>query len=375
MKQVKFFILSILSCCLFGAFAIAQARPQDPQAPFPYQSIEVAYDNLNAQDVRLAGTLVIPEGEQPFPVALFISGSGLQDRDQTIFNHRPFSVVADYLARRGIASLRVDDRGFGESTGDVQNATTLDFASDVEAGIAFLKTRPEISQENIGLIGHSEGGIIAPIVAAEPENKISFIVLLAGTGVPGDRVLLEQVVASARAQGMSDQELEAQRQLARMIIETAKESQDSPEILTEQLVEISIDHLTSAGAIGDNTSRRELRQIREDLENEMQFFASPWQRFFLNYDPASSLTELKSSVLALNGSNDLQVDSQMNLSGIRSALENSEHPDFTVLEVSRVNHLFQTSDTGSVDEYEEIEETISPYVLGIIGDWIEQRIE
>ncbi|MEP1080305.1 alpha/beta hydrolase [Leptolyngbya sp. PL-A3] len=337
----------------------AKTRPQNPKPPFPYQSIEVSYKNSKAQSVRLSGTLVIPAGQPPFPTVLFITGSGLQDRDETVFNHRPFAVIADYLARRGIASLRVDDRSIGQSTGNVENATTVDFATDVEAGVAFLKTRAEVASNRIGLIGHSEGGVIAPMVAAKPENGIAFIILLAGTGVAGDRILLEQQMAVAKANGATFQTIETQRKLMETILPIIKTSNETRDVLTDRLV-------TVAKEIDPETSENKIR-------GNMQRLTSAWMRFFIRYDPAPALARVRCPVLALNGAKDVQITPQLNLTVIEQTLKQAGNQDFKTVELPGLNHLFQTARTGSPSEYEEIEETFSPTALKLIADWIEQK--
>jgi hypothetical protein len=337
---------------------LVKARPQDPKPPFLYQSVEVSYKNSKAQSVRLGGTFVIPKGQPPFPTVLLITGSGLQDRDETIFNHRPFAVIADYLARRGIASLRVDDRSVGKSTGDVEDATTADFATDVEAGVAFLKTRPEVVSKRIGLIGHSEGGIIAPIVAAKPENDIAFIILLAGTGVTGDRILLEQQIAITKANGANPQTIETQRKLMETLLPMIRTSNETRDALTNRLV-------ATAKTIAPGASA-------EKIQGNMYRLTSPWMRFFVSYDPAPALAKVKCPVLALNGAKDVQITPQLNLTAIERILKQSGNQNFKTLELTGLNHLFQTAQTGSPSEYEEIEETFSPTALKLIADWIEQ---
>jgi uncharacterized protein len=358
MKWTRVVAFTVTLLLTISGVAVARTRPQDPQPPFPYQSVEVSYSNSKAQGVHLEGTLVVPEGRPPFPTVMLINGSGLHDRDGTMFDHRPFAVIADYLARRGIASLRVDDRGFGESTGDARNATTADLAGDVEAGVAFLKTRSEVSPSKIGLIGHSEGGIIAPMVAAKPEHEIAFIVLLAGTGVTGDRVLLEQQTAILRASGSSTNEIESNRKVMETILPIVKTSEESREILLDRLVE----------AVKEIQPRMPERKIRRD----MRLLTSSWVRFFVNYDPAPTLATVKCPVLALNGSKDVQVIPQQNLTAIEQTLERSGNPNFRTLELAGLNHLFQTAQTGAPDEYEEIEETFSLAALELIAAWIEQ---
>jgi uncharacterized protein len=360
MKRIWVVVFTVALLFTLSSAAVAMTRPQDPKPPFPYQNVEISYDNPKAQGVRLGGTLVLPEGKPPFPTVLLINGSGLQDRDGTIYKHRPFAVIADYLARRGIASLRIDDRSIGKSTGNVRNVTTADFATDVEAGVAFLKSRPEVNTERIGLIGHSEGSIIAPIVAAKTENGIAFIVMLAGTGVTGDRVFLEQQTAILRASGASEREIESNRKVLEAVLPIAAASNESREALTDRLIEV----------VQEIQPRTPKRKIREDMD----LLASPWMRFFLTYDPASALAQVKCPVLALNGAKDVQVLPRLNLMAIERTLNQSGNQNFKTLELEGLNHLFQTAQTGAPNEYEKIEETISPSVLQLIANWIEQVI-
>jgi hypothetical protein len=360
MKQTWVILLAIVLIATVATAATAQTRPQDPVPPFPYQAIEVSYDNVKAPGVRLGGTLVIPSGKPPFPAVLLITGSGQQDRDEAIFNHRPFAVIADYLARRGIASLRVDDRGIGSSTGPVEQATSADFATDVEAGIAFLRSRPQVSSQAIGLIGHSEGGMIAPMVATVPQNQVAFIVLLAAPGVPGDRLLLEQQRALLKASGTSDKDITAQSQLLEKLLPMIKASQESTEVLTDRLIAI-------------------VKQMEPDapevlLRQQISFLTLPWMRFFLAYDPAPVLARVTCPVLALNGEKDLQVLADTNLPAIEQALQQAGHPKFKVVKLAGLNHLFQTAKTGAPEEYERIDETFSPKALQLIADWIDQTI-
>ena len=346
-------VLLTISCAVS-----AKIRPQDPKPPFPYQGIEVSYKNPKG-GVRLGGTFVIPAGQPPFPTVLFITGSGLQDRDETIFNHRPFAVIADYLARRGIASLRVDDRSVGKSTGDVENATTADFATDVEAGVAFLKTRAEVASKRIGLIGHSEGGVIAPMVAAKPENDIAFIILLAGTGVSGDRILLEQQIAITKANRGNPQTIETQRKLMETILPMLRTSNETRDVLTNRLV-ATVKTIDPGAAA-------------EKIHGNMYRLTSQWMRFFISYDPAPTLAKVKCPVLALNGAKDVQITPQLNLAAIGQTLKQAGNQNFKTLELAGLNHLFQTAQTGSPSEYEEIEETFSPTALKLIADWIERK--
>ena len=337
-------------------------RPQNPQPPYPYISEDVEYKNPET-GLNLAGTLTMPKEYEKFPAVILITGSGAQDRDEAIFEHRPFAVIADYLTRNGIAVLRVDDRGVGGSEGNINNATSQDFAGDVIAGIHFLKNRNEIDDENIGLIGHSEGGIIAPMVANRSEN-VAFMVLLAGPGIPGEQILYQQNDRSLKAAGMSDEMIAQNRQVQKNIFNI---------IMTEKDSAKRIDRLqrTLSGGM--------YPMMNEDQKNainaQVEAVNTPWFHFFLTYDPYPALTEVDCPVLALIGENDVQVPAETNLPAIEKALKEGKNPDYKIMKLEKLNHLFQTSETGAISEYGQIEETISPGVLKIINDWIWERVE
>ena len=325
-------------------------RPQNPTKPYPYREEEVSYEN-KVENVTLAATLTIPEGKGPFPAVLLITGSGPQDRDESLMGHKPFLILSDYLTRHGIAVLRADDRGTGQSTGVFAGATTADFATDTEAGIAYLKTRSEVNQHKIGLIGHSEGGVIAPMVAARNKD-VAFIVMMAGTGVRGDQVLEAQGEAINIANGTSP--AEAARKAAKekevlRLVETEKDEATLDKELREKL----------AGDIPEGQVGAQIKQI-----------TSPWFRYFLTYDPATALRKLTCAVLVINGSLDKQVLPDQNLPAIRKALEESGNKHFEIDELPGLNHLFQTAKTGSPAEYAEIEETMSPVALEKMSNWI-----
>jgi uncharacterized protein len=328
-------------------------RPQMPAKPYPYAEEEVSYENPAAH-IRLAGTLTLPRGAGPFPAVILIAGSGPIDRDETLFGHKFFLVLADHLTRHGIAVLRVDKRGIDRSTGNYADATSADFADDVQAGIAYLKTRPEIEARKIGLAGHSEGGVIAPIVAAR-DPSVAFIVLMAGLGMKGDELLLEQNRLLAKAMGADDAQIEQVSAINRRAFTAAKTAKDSAEAAA-RLREI----LSTAGkAIGMTDAA---------VEAAIQQLSSNWFRFFLAYDPVPILREVKCPVLAINGSKDLQVPAKPNLEGIRQALAGNSNVD--VKELPGLNHLFQKANTGAPSEYGEIEETFAPSALELISGWI-----
>jgi pimeloyl-ACP methyl ester carboxylesterase len=336
------------------AVAVAPRRPQTPVKPYPYRAEEVAYDN-RVEPVHLAGTLTLPNGPGPFAAVLLITGSGLQDRDETVFDHHPFLIWADYLTRRGIAVLRVDDRQRGGSTGDVENATTADFATDVEAGLAFLRARPDIDKRRIGLMGHSEGGIIAPMVAAR-DPDVAFIVMLAGSGETGVAISLDQNRVAAKAQGMAPEAIERSLAGTRRLEDSVAGAPDTA-TARAQLTAAWQAALKAQGA-----------PLSTPMPASVEAVAKPWTRFFFAYDPLPALEKVHCPVLALNGSKDTQVIAETNLPGIRKAL--AHNPDATVLELPGLNHLFQTANSGLVAEYGTIEETVSPLALKTVGDWM-----
>ena len=325
-------------------------RPQNPVRPFPYREEEVTYEN-KAQGDTLAGTLTIPQGKGPFTAVLLITGSGPQDRDESLMGHKPFLVLSDWLTRKGIEVLRVDDRGVGKSTGVFGTATTADFATDTEAGVAFLKTRPEVNGKKIGLIGHSEGGVIAPMVAARNPD-VGFIVMLAASAVRGDEVLVEQRKLISEAAGMSKEEAEKEAVEERAVLALVVKEKDSPELEAD----------LKAKLVADGKEPK--------LGEQVKVLMSAWFRYFLAYDPAPTLKKVKCPVLALNGEKDLQVPPKQNLPVIRKALEEGANKNFEVDEIPGLNHLFQTAKTGSPLEYASIEETMSPAALEKISGWI-----
>ncbi|HUL15448.1 MAG TPA: alpha/beta hydrolase [Terriglobales bacterium] len=330
-------------------------RPQNPEKPYPYAEEEVKIVNAKAE-VTLSGTLTLPRGPGPFAAALLVAGSGPHDRDETIAGHRPFLVLADYLTRRGIAVLRYDKRGFAKSTGSEENATTEDFAADADAAIAYLKTRKEIDPGRIGVIGHSEGAIIAPMLAAKP-GEVAWIVLLAAPATTGEQTMLRQSELIARASGMSDDLLNRSLAFDRQAYALVREEKD------RQALESKLSDLVQSSGLG-------VAMPPAALQAQIHMLSSPWFRYFLDYDPVPALRRVKCPVLALNGEKDLQVSPEDNLPVLKKALAENANRDVTVEELPGLNHLFQHCDTGSPTEYGAIEETMAPEVLQTIGDWV-----
>jgi alpha-beta hydrolase superfamily lysophospholipase len=342
-------------------------RPQEPKAPFPYAQWEVKYENP-ADGAKFAGTLTVPEGRGPFPAAILITGSGAQDRDESLVGHRPFAVIADHLSRNGIAVLRSDDRGVGGSSGGKEHPLTVDFASDVAAAAGFLKQFQTIDSAKIGLIGHSEGGLIAPMVAAK-DPSIAFAVLLAGTGVNGREILREQVKAMSMAAGLPEEaanlQVAQQQELLGMVVDG--KSDEELRSATMRIVKAQME----AQGMSDSISEQALEQT---VTAQLASITSPWMRAFLTLDPGPSLRKTTCPILALNGSLDTQVLATQNLPEIKKALERAGNTDVTIKEIPGLNHLFQHATTGAFSEYAQIEETISPEVLELMTSWIQERM-
>jgi pimeloyl-ACP methyl ester carboxylesterase len=349
----------------------------EPSPPFPYTAEDVGFGDEKA-GVRLAGTLTVPEGKGPFPGVVLVSGSGPQNRDEEILGHRPFLVLADYLTRRGIAVLRYDDRGVGDSEGSFQSATTFDFADDARAALDFLAGRPEIDARRVGVIGHSEGAIVASILAARgaedgqaaDENskagaRAAFIVLLGGPGVRGDELLLMQSAALGRAMGVSEEQISEANRLNRELYSIAMSDGDIP-ALREKVVGVMEDPIDSTSDLTEQEKDAYKAQIQALADQLL----SPWMRTFLALDPSDYLRKVGVPVLALDGSKDLQVPARENLAAVAAALESAGNGAATLIELEGLNHLFQHATTGLPSEYGEIRETFAPEALQHIGDWI-----
>jgi uncharacterized protein len=330
-------------------------RPQTPSKPYPYREEEMAFPNDKAK-ISLAGTLTIPPGPGPFPAVVLLSGSGPHDRDETIAGHHPFLILADHLTRKGIAVLRFDKRGIGKSTGDFGGATMEDFSSDAEAAVTCLRTRKEINPKRIGLIGHSEGGIIAPIVATH-SNDVAWIVLLAAPGLKGEDLLLLQSERILRNAGVNDGEISRSLAFNKQSYAFIRQEKD-PAALESKLNDLI--QSTSMGASLPPAA----------LQAQVRLLVSPWFRSFIDYDPLPALQKTTCPVLALNGEKDLQVPSTENLSKIQKALEDGGNKDFLTTELPVLNHLFQHCPSGSPTEYGGIEETMAPEALNAVSDWV-----
>ena len=343
-------------------------RLQEPVKPYPYYSEEVTFVNKK-DNFTLAGTLTLPKKEGKFPVVVLITGSGPQNRDEELMGHKPFLILSDYLTRNGIAVLRYDDRGTYASKGNFAKATTTDFATDVEWAVNYLKTRKDIDLKKIGLIGHSEGAIIAPMVAVNSRD-IRFMVLMAGTAIPGGDLLVLQQELIGRASGMPEDKLKQTSEINRGAYNIIVQSSDSAIIstkLTEYLHQKMKENPDLVIANGMSTE--------EIIKIQIAQLTSPWMLNFISYNPALILEKVKCPVLAINGSKDLQVPANVNLPAIENALKKGGNKKATIKELPGLNHLFQESTTGSPTEYAGIEQTISPVALETMTNWIKGVIK
>jgi len=341
-------------------------RPQEPKKPFPYYSEEISFTNT-IDSITLAGTLTLPSKGGKHPVVVLISGSGPQNRDEELAGHKPFLIIADHLTRKGVGVLRFDDRGTGESTGDFKSATSKDFARDVQSAVSFLKFRNDIDHQNIGLVGHSEGGLIAPMVASKSKD-IAFIVLLAAPGISGYDIVLQQTELIAKANGADESKLQKEVALLKGGLDIVVEGNNLKKI--KQRLR---DYLN--GEISEHPELLpEGTQADTYVSTTVNLFATPWFQYFLKYDPRTSLINVRCPVLAINGEKDLQVPSKINLSKIEAYLKKAGNNDFVTKEMPNLNHLFQECTTGSPIEYGIIEQTFSPTALSEISDWILSKV-
>ena len=343
-------------------------RPQEPSKPYPYYSEEVTFNN-KADNITLSGTLTLPKKDGNFPAVILITGSGAQNRDEELMGHKPFLVLSDYLTKKGIAVLRFDDRGTAKSTGNFKPATTADFARDVESALKYLKSRKEINHNKIGLIGHSEGGIIAPIVASK-NKSVDFIILLAGTGIRGDKLLLLQQEEIGSTSGISEKDLSKARVINKGAFDIVLKTKDIETLkkeLTNYLKESLKDQPKSE--IPKGTS------IDDYVQLQVKQLTSPWMIYFIKYNPATILEKVKCPVFAINGNKDLQVSSKVNLPAIKKALIKGGNKSVTTKELANLNHLFQECETGLPSEYSTIEQTFSPIALEEISNWILKQVK
>ena len=342
--------------------AFIVSRPQEPKPPFPYTSEDVTFTN-DKFNIKLSGTLTIPSGKGPFKAVIMITGSGAQNRNEEFMGHKPFLVIADYLSRNGIAVLRYDDRGVGGSQGNYSEATSEDLATDAEAAFNFLKTNPKINEKEIGLMGHSEGGLIAPIVAASNPD-IGFIVSLAGPGVTGQQIIIRQSEDISKLSGVSEHQIKESTEALKKRFAILRKEKDNKK------AELKIIALYKENLEKNKTSKEETEKAVNVFKEQFGADSYTWFRYFIMTDPSIFWKKVDCPVLALNGEKDLQVSAKENLPAIEKALKSSGNKSVKTVKLPELNHLFQHSKTGLPAEYSSIEETFSPDALKIISDWI-----
>jgi pimeloyl-ACP methyl ester carboxylesterase len=369
MVRTVLLVVSLFVSPLIGQPIATGTRPQEPEGPLPYRAEDVTVP-VPAEDGEghtLAGTITLPDperwGDGPYPGVVLISGSGAQNRDSVLLGHKPFLVLSDRLTRAGIAVLRYDDRGFGASTGDFASSTTLDFADDAQAAAAFLRGRPEVDERRVGLIGHSEGGLIAPMVAAR-EPGVAFIVLLAGPGVRGSEILIYQSELMFRQTRQAPDWIAASSSIRREIFEAIVNDATEDELLP--LARKLVDH--EMAYLQDEAGRE--RAARATMAQ----FASPWLRRFAKIDPLEALAGVAVPVLALNGTKDMQVPADANLGAIERVLTEGPCPSVTAVRLVGLNHLFQPAQTGLIGEYAVISTTFDERTMGLIAGWVRAAV-
>ncbi len=350
-----------------GSGTKTKNRPQEPKSKFLYKSEDVVFENKPA-NVKLSGTLTLPEGKGPFPAIVLVSGSGKQDRDETLFGHKPFWVLADYFTKNGFAVLRYDDRGFGQSTGDFDQATTTDFATDALAGVQFLQARKDIQKKKVGVMGHSEGGLIAALLAAR-QKELGFIVMLAGPGMSGDQILLQQQELIAKGYGTPDSVIQKSLKINKQIFDVMHSVKDTAQI--RQRVQLYLRQAYKDGML----QRIEGQSEEATVETHCKQLLTPWMIYFIQYDPQEDLQKIQIPVLALIGQKDHQVLPQYNIPALRSAFEKGGNKKATVIELENLNHLFQEAATGMPNEYGTIEQTFSPTAMATILEWLKNNVQ
>jgi pimeloyl-ACP methyl ester carboxylesterase len=321
-------------------------RPQTPVRPFPYKEEEVKFDNVKT-GISLAGTLTLPESGSDLPALILIAGSGRNDRDGTEMGH--FLLLSDYLTRNGYAVLRYDKRGVGGSEGDYGAATTFDFADDTRSAVRYLENRPEINHKKIGLVGHSEGALIAPIIAADSDEGIAFIIMMGGIGVSGADLLLEQAEIISRINGIPEDQIIFATETNRALYEVAVSEGNDIDLINE------------------------MKEIQPELNDNMAgLLMSPWFRTFLAIDPDEYISQVSCPVLAMNGEKDVQCTPEQNLPVIEQSLKKAGNSNYMIETLPGLNHLFQTSETGSPYEYNQLEETMAPAAIELIISWLNE---
>ena len=355
-----------------GEAVAERKRPQTPKPPFPYKSEDVVYFNKN-KSIQYGATITSPQGAGSFPAIILITGSGQENRDEELFGHKPFAVLADYLTRKGYVIMRVDDRGIGQTTGDVKNATSKDFANDVITGLDYLKGLPQVNKAKIGLLGHSEGGMIAQMVAAQRPD-VDFVIMLAGPGLKGMDVLLTQNRAILAKQGLSAKALDSYMELYKSLVPEVSSSDSSAKTRAVRMLENWLAK-TPAETIATATGIKTEADKKTFLDRFSTWFAAAWTRYFIHYDPDVYVQKMKAKMLALNGEKDVQIVAGPNLAALKASLQKGGNKASTVVELKGLNHFFQHCTECTIAEYSELEETIAPEALETIAAWLRKNVK
>ncbi len=335
--------------------AEAPKRPQMPEEPYPYTVEEVSI--ASTDDVMLSGTLTLPGGSGPFPAVVLVTGSGPQDRDESISGHKPFLVLADHLTRNGIAVLRYDDRGVAESTGKFTGSTSTHFAADARAAAEFLDAREETGK--VGILGHSEGGLIGPLVARD-SDAVDFVIMLAGPAVSGYDILIAQTQALAKVSGFSQERADEVARINARLYDAALGA-ESPEAIRDAIHDVLVEETDRLGA----ETTASMGATPESADRHAAMLSSPWFLEFMRYDPTDTLAGISVPLLAIYGGLDLQVLVTQNAPALEAV-----QPKAEIVIFEDCNHLFQVAETGAISEYATIEETMAPKVLGAMSSWI-----
>lgn len=335
-----------------------QNRPQEPQPPFNYKVENVQFENKKA-GIKLAGTLTTPNQKEKYPAVILVSGSGANDRNEELFNHKPFLVLADYLTKNGYAVLRYDKRGVAASEGDFSEATISDFTEDAEAALDFLRSQKNIDVSKMGILGHSEGGIVAQKIAAKNKN-IAFIISMAGPGIDTDQLMLIQKSTIEKQMGVPEITLKMNEKLFGSIYKILKKDISASEAENE-IIEL----------IGKNPMYK--FAPKEQTKQLSDLAHSAWFREFISYEPYENLGKINSKVLVINGDKDVQVTATENIEGWKKGLIHNKKASFKIY--PNLNHLFQEAQTGMPNEYGKIETTIEPYVLEDMVNWLNVNVK
>ncbi len=348
--------------------AVKEEKPVEEE-PLPYKQKEVSFQN---GDIKLAGTLTLPPTQGPHPAVVMITGSGPQNRDEELFGFKPFRIIADHFTRNGIAVLRYDDRGVGGSTGNTSQSTSEDFAGDVLAAVKFLQSRSDINPKQIGLCGHSEGGLVAPMVAARSKD-VAFIILMSGPGVSGEKILLAQAALIAKADGATQAQLKETAQFQKQMFDAIRTGQGMDElkagIRKKALAELANMTEEQRKAIIDRE-----QFVNTMIEAQLKAVGTPWMKHFLDYNPALTLEKVSCPVLALFGELDLQVPAEENKLAMEKTLKKGGNKDYTFKVFPKANHLYLTAKSGSPSEYAGLKKEFVPGFLDTMADWIQKRV-